>query len=104
MANNCAVCGANLNMVGRSHRCIPKIVRRVEQSNQLTSPGGSAKEPSPVVGDNPVQARTITYKYRDPEKRRAYQRELMRKKRENHFGADVPGKSGTATAGTKPTG
>ena len=57
-------------MVGRSHRCI-------------------AKPPVPemVVHLGPATAlveaaRRGAYKYRDPDKRREYQRDLMRKRRE----------------------
>ena len=34
-----------------------------------------------MANDEPDVANTSTYKYRDAEKRRAYQRELMRKRR-----------------------
>lgn len=50
---------ANMDMVGRAHRCIPVAVR-------------------PTVAE---QKSGGSYKYRDPEKRRAYMRELMRRKR-----------------------
>ncbi|HEY6019276.1 MAG TPA: hypothetical protein VIY48_05045 [Candidatus Paceibacterota bacterium] len=69
MANNCSICGLNMDFVGRSHRCIPTkhvtaIVNTVHGTDYRAADG------------------TIpTYQYRDPDKRRAYMRELMRKRR-----------------------
>jgi hypothetical protein len=70
MANNCPRCGKNLALVGNSHRCM-------------------ANKPDPVankvdiVANEPIaMANTKTYRYRDAEKRKAYMREYMRKKRD----------------------
>jgi hypothetical protein len=55
----CAGCGALLSFVGRVHRCSGQAV----EAPQRTERG---------IG---------TYRYRDPEKRRTYMRDLMRRKR-----------------------
>jgi hypothetical protein len=57
---NCDQCGANLDLVGRSHLC------RVS----ITSPPSASK-----------LTFSGTYQYRDPEKRREYMRDYMRKRR-----------------------
>jgi len=70
MANICPTCMANMDMVGRSHRCI-------------------AREPVPdQLRDQkePLDSRTrssggSTYQYRDPDSRRAYMRDYMKRKR-----------------------
>jgi hypothetical protein len=57
VTNNCERCGANLDLVGRVHRCIERP--------QIEVP----------------QAVAVTYRHRDPETRRAYMRDYMRKRR-----------------------
>lgn len=56
-ADRCGKCGAVLALVGRVHRCIER--------------------PTP----EPTVVEKSTYRHRDPEKRRAYQRDLMRRRR-----------------------
>jgi hypothetical protein len=70
MTNNCAQCGANLALVGRVHRCVPAVVTAQQTSVGQQEPVDSAK---PSTGS--------TYRYRDPEKWRAYMRDYMRKRR-----------------------
>lgn len=60
MANNCSVCGKDLALVGRIHRCVPLPPKLV------------LSKPKPKGG---------TYRYRDPDKRRAYMAAYMRKRR-----------------------
>lgn len=68
MAAHCPDCGKNLALVGKVHRCVPRVVSQPDMANVGVSNCHMANA-SP------------TYKYRDPDKRRAYQRDLMRKKR-----------------------
>jgi hypothetical protein len=65
MTNTCSVCGANLDMVGRAHRCIPRV-----------QPGSASVETDKLPGS------VATYKYRDADKWRTYMRAYMRKRRE----------------------
>jgi hypothetical protein len=62
----CTDCGLDLDLVGKSHRCVPRVANT-----------------APVVVDvaNAVANKASTYRYRDAGKRRAYMRELMRAKR-----------------------
>jgi hypothetical protein len=62
----CKLCGLDLDLVGKSHRCIPRVANTV-----------------PVVGDvaNAMANSATTYRYRDVAKRRTYMRDLMRRRR-----------------------
>jgi hypothetical protein len=64
MSDRCPVCGAVYALVGRAHNCRPIPV---------------ANRPADVA--NKPATKSASYKYRDAEKRRAYQAELMRKRR-----------------------
>lgn len=68
--DNCTRCGANLEMVGRAHRCVPSSRGVV-----------AAKRAMPVEQPPVLRVKSKSYRYRDPEKRRAYMRDLMRRKR-----------------------
>jgi hypothetical protein len=70
MPNICRVCGANTDVVGRAHRCIarPEPMAKTDMAKTGVAKVDMAKKAG------------STYRYRDPEKRRAYQRELMRKR------------------------
>jgi hypothetical protein len=70
MANNCPRCGKNLALVGIRHNCV-------------------ANKPEPMANDV-----ANTYRYRDAEKRKAYMREFMRKKRDGR-GQDSRGGQAT---------
>ena len=63
---NCPHCLANMDMVGRSHRCVPVSVTE-------------------IIAALPIERRERiarkTYQYRNEEQRRIYMREYMRKKR-----------------------
>lgn len=69
---SCSVCGANLALVGRVHRCAPQPMANAHVV---------ANEPKVVanVVANAVPSRHG--KYADAEKRRAYMRAYMAKKR-----------------------
>ena len=64
--DNCAICGANLRLVGRSHRCVGNA--------QVT-----------VVANKPEMVANVVAnrhgKYADLDKRRAYMRAYMAKRR-----------------------
>ena len=66
MANNCSVCGANIDMVGRSHRCVPISVTEVIAALPIGRQQRIARK---------------TYQYRNEEQRRIYMRDYMRKRR-----------------------
>jgi hypothetical protein len=69
MADLCPVCGANYALVGRVHRCRPvPVANKPAVTNTVTNKKGAA-------------ARQARRRERDPEKYRAYQAELMRKRR-----------------------
>ena len=85
MANTCPVCMANIDMVGRSHRCIPKpavlgVTAQAARSSDLIPSKGPTQ---PVtVSDLKLHPAWIgTYKYRNEETRRQYMRDYMRKRR-----------------------
>lgn len=60
---NCDLCGSNLELVGRVHRCVPVDVVVVNSDIAAAEGNGS------------------TYRYRDAAARRAYMRDYMRKRR-----------------------
>ena len=75
-----------MDMVGRSHRRNPKS-RGVDQvPSQLPNQQGLQRKPVVAVaatadGEQRAGTRETTYKYRDPDKWRAYMRDYMRKHR-----------------------
>ena len=94
MANNCSVCGVDMERWGRLHICRPRcdvaqpVERRAVNADVAgSSPAVAAKSPTGAIA---AIVRTVpgTYQYRDPEKRRAYQRDYMRKKRGKATKAD----------------
>jgi hypothetical protein len=72
----CKICGLDLDLVGRSHRCVPRVANSALPMANIVD--DVANTPPPAVD---VANSTSTYRYRDAERRRAYMRELMRKKR-----------------------
>ena len=60
LVTDCPICGANLALVGRVHRCM-----------------ANKASPKPPMANNMAN----TYRYRDEAKRRAYMRAYMAKKR-----------------------
>jgi hypothetical protein len=76
MQPTCHKCGKNLALVGRIHNCTP-LLRAMANNMDNTDVMANSMANTPL---EPILA-PDAYKYRDPEKRRAYMRELMRKKR-----------------------
>lgn len=72
----CEVCGANLAIVGRRHRCVPMANIPEDVANGDENMANAA--PDMANRENGV---ANTYRYRDVEKRRAYMREYMRRRR-----------------------
>jgi hypothetical protein len=60
----CKDCGLDLDLVGKSHRCIPRVANTVAVTDDVA---------------NTVANATSTYRYRDVERRRAYMRDYMRR-------------------------
>jgi hypothetical protein len=81
--SNCEICGANLALVGRTHRCVPNNASTVPNTvpnkarQQLSA---TALPPSVNLKKGDVQ-RVAKWKAANKEKDRAYHRELMRKRR-----------------------
>jgi hypothetical protein len=78
----CPVCGVNRLITGYSHRCIarpaPKAPSPPSASTTLVAKAVKLKR----ARVKPAEAKAqTTYRYRDADERRAYQRELMRKRR-----------------------
>jgi hypothetical protein len=66
---NCSRCGKNLALVGRIHNCVANTM-----ANTITMAN--------VVANTWEVAQPVaTYKYRDAEKRRAYMKSYMAKRR-----------------------
>jgi len=70
---HCLRCGRNLQLVGRAHRCLPSVAN---------GPDGSAAKVGMANSRDVANGDSTTYRYRDPGTRRAYMRELMRRRRE----------------------
>jgi hypothetical protein len=87
----CPGCGGNLSLIGRVHRCVPRHVTVPEPMLPLPAPpdrhvanvshvanSGMAN----TAASTPGRKRSSpTYRYRNPDKRRTYQRDLMRQRR-----------------------
>jgi hypothetical protein len=89
MANEkCPDCGALIALVGIAHNCAP---RAVIMTDPVTFNGakdvltknmtGHVDEKTGVLSIQVPKSETSTYRYRTPEKRRAYMRDYMRKRR-----------------------
>ena len=79
MANNCSICGKNLDLVGGVHNCVP-----LQTIGQNLPGHGKETGPSKKPGENKPKRRVTkgsSYQYRDPEKRKAYMRSYMAKRR-----------------------
>lgn len=77
MTPACDRCGANLALVGRAHRCVPAATAEPDVANCVANTSHVANSNRPDVANRS----STTYRYRNPDQRRAYQRELMRKRR-----------------------
>lgn len=70
-ADRCPACGAMYALVGYRHHCVPRVrAEPVPAAVKVAAP-----KAAPVAPEFP------TYRHRDPEKRRAYMRDYMRRKR-----------------------
>lgn len=79
----CHICGANLNVVGTRHRCVP---RQANVANADHVANGMANNRTADVANGPskpagLNRASTTYRYRSPDKRRLYMRNLMRQRR-----------------------
>jgi hypothetical protein len=90
----CPGCGGNLALIGRVHRCIPRHVTVPDPMLPLPAPpdrhvanvihvaNDSMANGLANTSSTPGRNRSAsTYRYRNPDQRRAYQRDLMRKRR-----------------------
>jgi hypothetical protein len=82
MADACPGCGADRNLVGRQHRCVPraKPVSQTDVAKVEPMAKNMAKVDMANMAKNESDMAKTTYRYRDVEKRRAYMRELMRER------------------------
>lgn len=92
MANDrCGVCGASFALVGRVHRCAgrPSLSNLPDAEIDVVPPIPAktwmreTELPEAIGGLEKLALAKTTYRYRDPGRRRAYQRDLMRKRRAN---------------------
>lgn len=77
MANQfCSRCGSE--SWGRVHQCVPKPQPVIAEVKTLV-PAGEEQAVLRSYNGDPETNSTATYKYRDPDKRRAYMREYMQR-------------------------
>lgn len=85
MAIYCTLCGANIALVGRVHRCIPRAdAQRIidDAIADVNTPVNPVNAVSPVNAPSPkISADATTDHNRAADERRAYMREYMRKRR-----------------------
>jgi hypothetical protein len=74
----CKLCGLNLDLVGKSHRCVPRVSQIAAEAKAaaVAKPEKSVAKPLPDVA-KPV-AKHYAGRYRDAEQRKAYMRSYMR--------------------------
>jgi hypothetical protein len=94
----CLACGGNLALIGRMHRCIPQHVAVPEPMLPLPTPAERYVANKPIshlantegvanglantsLDTHGRNRASTTYRYRNPDRRRAYQRNLMRRRR-----------------------
>ena len=70
----CPDCGANLDLVGSRHRCVPKP--KTEMRPAVNTKPDVANDVA-----NTAAVANATYRYRDVEKRRAYIKSYMAERR-----------------------
>ncbi len=97
--SHCPDCGKNLALVGRVHLCPAPTAASGGHTKVTYAHNGHGiveiRQPvNAVIQDSADMANmanaSTTYKHRDPDKRRAYQRDLMRKKRANKHAGGSP--------------
>ena len=87
MANICTICMANMDLVGRVHKCVgvSDAVRPVVATGAIRSAVEGHERAEQDDADHHREKQKLvhkgTYRYRDPEKRKAYMRAYMAKRR-----------------------
>ena len=90
MSNICKDCGLSMDFVGRAHRCVPRAVNRECVTNSMANSAVNNDDVANKVANSieimankksDVANISSTYRYRDADKRRSYQRDYMRKRR-----------------------
>ena len=78
MSGQCPVCHASYTLIGRMHRCVsqPGSMAAQQPVADLADHGANNNH----VANGEV-TNSSTYRYRNPEARRAYMRNLMRRRR-----------------------
>jgi len=78
----CSLCGAIRNVEGRVHRCLPLQIAptaspKADVANELANDANDR-----LANNTPGRNRaSTTYRFRNPDKRRLYMRDLMRQRR-----------------------
>jgi hypothetical protein len=70
----CKLCGLDLDLVGKSHRCVPRVSRTAAANTD-----DGARSAANVAANAP--ASYARWRIRDVEKRRAYMRRYMAERR-----------------------
>ena len=108
MSNICKDCGLSMDFVGRAHRCVPRAVNRECVTNSMANSAVNNDDVANKVANSieimankksdvankvansieimankksDVANISSTYRYRDADKRRSYQRDYMRERR-----------------------
>jgi hypothetical protein len=68
----CPHCGANLALVGATHRCIQRVANTMANASSVANDMANKVRP---------RAGVSTYRYRDADARRGYMRDYMRQYR-----------------------
>jgi hypothetical protein len=74
----CDLCGANLALVGRPHRCVPKAVSVANDADTVANTASVANNGASVANKAP---RWASWRSRNPDLYRERQRDLMRRRR-----------------------
>lgn len=89
-ANLCHLCGVDMSVWGRMHTCRPlSTVVTAASAKHLANETSDDTRVANKTTDELANEQTApgrnrsstTYRYRNPDKRRAYQRDLMRRRR-----------------------
>lgn len=80
----CPLCGANINLVGRAHNCTQRIAAAPLGCVANNDVANAAADVVNMANASKAPGRnraSLTYRYRNPDTRRLYMRDLMRRKR-----------------------
>jgi hypothetical protein len=80
----CPHCNANRNVVGKVHRCLPLQIAAerpidADVANDVANTDGMANRD--MANGSAANRAGSTYRYRNADSRRLYQRDLMRRRR-----------------------